>query len=155
MEILKKPTHQDVCDLVQAITGSYESIVGDFDAHFANKISGKTPCRFESPIEMALDVYNCMADAYTWSHMLDCTGCNREGKDYGVFWGQYYAYSKMGCTKKKIDSDWPEGSEEQANQFTERKKQYRSMFPHICELYASGMSYEEARSSVEKATSCV
>jgi hypothetical protein len=150
MEILQKPTYQEVCDLVQAITGSYESIVEDLDASFANKVSGKTHSRFESPLEMALNAYQSIADAYTWSHMLDCTGCSKEGTNYSQFWGQYYTYSKNGCTKKKIDSEWPDGSEEQSNQFIESRQQYRSIFPHICELYASGMSYEEAIESAEK-----
>jgi predicted RNase H-like HicB family nuclease len=153
MEILQKPTYQEVCDLVQAITGSYESISCDLDASFANKITGKTSSKFETPILMALQVYQDIVDVYFWSHMLDCPGCNTAGRDYGDFWGQYYAYAKMGCTKKKHASEWPEGSAERSTELMDRRKEYRAVFPHVCELYASGMSYEEARASVEKSAS--
>lgn len=149
MDILQKPTHQEVCDLVQAITGSYESISCDLDADFANKITGKTSSKFESPILMALQVYQDIAAAYFWSHMLDCSGCSEDGRDYGEFWGQYYVYAQMGCTKKKHESEWPDGSAERAQAFTERRKAYREVFPHVCELYASGMPYEKARASAE------
>ena len=151
MEILQRPTHQEVCDLVQAITGSFESISCDLDASFANKITGKTNSRFESPVIMALRVYQDIVDAYFWSHMLDCSGCGRENRDHGNFWGQYYVYSEMGCTKKKIDSEWPEGTQDKAKEFLDHRKDYEAIFPHICELYASGVSYEEARESAEKA----
>jgi hypothetical protein len=57
----------------------------------------------------------------------------------------------MGCTKKKIDSEWPEGTQDKAKEFLDHRKDYEAIFPHICELYASGMSYEEARESAEKA----
>lgn len=100
---------------------------------------------------MALRVYRDISSAYFWSHMLDCSGCGRENRDYGDFWGQYYAYSEKGCTNKKIDSEWPEGADVKAKEFLAHRTEYEAIFPHICELYASGMPYEEARASAEKA----
>lgn len=142
-----RPTHQEVCDLIQGITGSYGSIVNELDADFANKITCRTIPKSELSLSLltALKVHQEISDIYFFAHMLDCDGCCSRTNIFEQFWAQYYEYAEKGCTKKAMNSDWPDGVKAASERLIERRLKYGGTFPKICELRANGLSYEDAR----------